>query len=125
MMIAFDWFLDVLKNRYVKFSGRAGRPEYWFFFLFVFVIGLVLSIIDSLVLGLQFPILTLVFYLAILLPQLALCIRRFHDQDRSGWFVLLGLIPFIGGIIILIFMILPGTPGDNRFGPPAPTSPKK
>ncbi len=124
-MIAIDWFLDVLKNKYVKFDGRAGRPEYWFFVLIVTVIGFILTVIDRMVLGMDVPILTGIFYLAVLLPQLAVCIRRFHDQDRSGWFVLLSLIPFVGPIIVLIFMVLPGTPGDNRFGPPAPTAPSK
>jgi len=55
----------------------------------------------------------------------AVTVRRFHDQNRSGWFFLLNLIPYVGGLVVLVFMLLPGTPGDNNFGPPAPTSPGK
>jgi uncharacterized membrane protein YhaH (DUF805 family) len=116
-----NWFLDILKNKYAKFDGRAGRPEFWFFVLFFVIAAVVIAIIDFAI-G-TYPLLYILFFLAFLLPYLAVAVRRFHDQDRSGWFVLLGLIPFIGGIILLVFMVLPGTPGDNRFGPPAPTSP--
>ncbi len=124
-MIAISWFLDVLKNKYIKFDGRAGRPEFWFFVLVTVVIGFTLSIIESKMPWAELPIVAPIFYLATLLPFLAVSVRRLHDQNRSGWFVLLGLIPFIGEIILLFFMIRPGTPGDNRFGPPAPTSPSK
>ncbi|MDR0246914.1 MAG: DUF805 domain-containing protein [Burkholderiales bacterium] len=116
-----NWFLDVVKNKYAKFDGRAGRPEFWFFALFYFLIAIVVGLIEA-VIGIS-PLLFLLLSLAFLLPSLAVTVRRFHDQDRSGWFVLLGFIPFVGGIILIIFMVLPGTPGDNRFGPPAPTSP--
>ena len=62
-MIAINWFLDVLKNKYVKFDGRAERPEYWFFVLIVVVIGFILTVIDRMVLGLEMPILSGIFYL--------------------------------------------------------------
>lgn len=121
-MIAIDWSLDILKNKYLQFDGRAGRPEYWFFFLAVLVVSIILSIIDSLLTGF---LLSAIFSLAILLPSLAVCVRRFHDQDRSGWFALLLLIPAVGVIIVLVLMALPGSPGANRFGPLAPKSPAK
>lgn len=58
-----------------------------------------------------------VFFLGIFIPSLAVTVRRFHDQDRSGWFVLIGIIPYIGSLIVLVFMMLDGTEGENRFGP--------
>ncbi len=55
--------------------------------------------------------------LALILPSIAVGIRRLHDQDKSGWFILMGFIPFVGGIILIVFFCLPSTPGDNRYGP--------
>ncbi|MEC7118718.1 MAG: DUF805 domain-containing protein [Pseudomonadota bacterium] len=75
---------------------------------------LVLAVIDGVVFG--HMILTGLYLLATLIPTLAVTIRRFHDQDKSGWFILLGLIPAVGGLIVLIFMCLEGTRGQNRFG---------
>ena len=108
-----NWYLAALK-KYVDFSGRARRKEYWFFFLFNFIAIIVLTAIDAM-LGLGF--LGLIYALAIILPGIAVTIRRLHDTDRSGWWILVGLIPAVGGIILLIFMVLPGTSGDNQFGP--------
>jgi uncharacterized membrane protein YhaH (DUF805 family) len=114
-----NWYLAVLK-KYVDFSGRARRKEYWFFILFHILIVIGLSIIES-VLGLGgemgYGILTLIYLLAVLVPSLAVTVRRLHDGDRSGFWILIGLVPLIGGIILLVFMVLPGTSGDNRFGP--------
>ncbi|MDR2709768.1 MAG: DUF805 domain-containing protein [Burkholderiales bacterium] len=136
-----NWFLDVLKNKYAKFDGRASRPEYWFFVMFMWLVFLAFDIviniagfifipasvradIDSHPMALFLLVSPLLLYwLAMLVPHIAVAVRRFHDQDKSGWFVLLSFIPFVGGLIVLVFMLLPGTPGDNRFGPPAPTSP--
>jgi uncharacterized membrane protein YhaH (DUF805 family) len=61
--------------------------------------------------------LLVIYALAILVPSLAVQVRRFHDQDKSGWFILLGFIPAVGGLIVLVFMCLPGTPGSNQYGP--------
>ncbi len=61
--------------------------------------------------------LTALFFLGILVPSIAVQVRRFHDQDKSGWFVLIGLIPILGGLVVLVFMFLEGTRGPNRFGP--------
>jgi uncharacterized membrane protein YhaH (DUF805 family) len=109
-------------KRYAEFSGRSRRKEYWMFILGVFIVAVVLSIIEG-ILGLSGMVggaygpLTTLFMLAIIVPGIAVQVRRFHDQDKSGWFVLLGLIPFLGGLIVLVFMCLEGTKGDNRFGP--------
>ena len=114
-------------RRYVDFNGRSRRMEYWMFFLFVLIVTFVLTLLtgtsqtnygDG---GMGFSIqsqspIVLVWVLAIIIPSLAVQVRRFHDQDKSGWFVLLGLIPFLGGLIVLVFMCLEGTRGPNRFG---------
>ena len=105
-------------RKYVDFTGRARRPEYWFFMLFYYLLLIVLIIIDVIVFAPQSGglVLTWLGILALFLPTLSAGVRRLHDQDHSGWMLLLGLIPF-GGIIVLVFMCLPGTPGPNRFGP--------
>ncbi|MGE3691794.1 MAG: DUF805 domain-containing protein [Novosphingobium sp.] len=115
-----DWMLMPLK-RYADFNGRSRRKEYWFFVLGVFIAAVVLGIIEG-VLGLTGMVgpygpLTALLLLGVFIPAIACQVRRFHDQDKSGWFVLLSFIPFIGGLIVLVFMFLEGTKGDNRFGP--------
>jgi uncharacterized membrane protein YhaH (DUF805 family) len=110
-----NWYLAVLKN-YVGFSGRAGRTEYWMFFLFNFIIFAVLAILAAYTSNF-FWILYLLYALAVIVPSLAVAWRRMQDTGRNGLFILLGLIPFVGGLIVLIFMLLPGTPGPNEFGP--------
>ena len=92
------------------------------FLLGVFIAAILLSIVEG-VLGLSGMVggvygpLTTIFFLGIIVPSIAVQVRRFHDQDKSGWFVLLSLIPFIGGLAVLVFMFLEGTRGPNRFGP--------
>lgn len=116
-----DWALMPLK-RYTDFSGRSRRKEYWFFVLGVVVVAILLSLVESaaglngMIAGAYGP-LTALFFLGIIVPSIAVQVRRFHDQDKSGWFVLIGLIPIIGGLIVLVFMFLEGTKGSNRFGP--------
>ena len=116
-----EWALLPLK-RYADFSGRSRRKEYWSFVLGVVIVAVLLGIVEGIiglsgsVAGLYGP-LTLLLVLAIIVPSIAVQVRRFHDQDKSGWFVLLGLIPFVGGIVVLVFMFLDGTKGPNRFGP--------
>lgn len=108
-------FVDSIKtcfSKYADFKGRASRSEYWWFILFVLVAGFVLSMI--------FPILAGVFYLATLVPTLAAAVRRLHDTDRSGWFVLLGFIPLIG-LVLLYFLVLEGKE-PNRFGSASETA---
>ncbi len=109
-----NWYLDVLK-KYVEFNGRARRKEYWFFMLFNVIISIVLGVIDGFI-GMDIGILGAIYSLAVFLPSLAVTIRRLHDTDRSGWWVLIGLIPLVGGIVLLVFMCLDGNSGDNRFG---------
>lgn len=116
-----NWYLDVLKNKYVAFNGRARRTEYWMFTLFNVIASIVLMIIDN-VLGTisattGLGLLGGLYTLAILLPSIAVSIRRLHDTDRSGWWLLVALVPFIGGIVLLVFMVMDSTPGSNKYGP--------
>ena len=111
-----NWYLAVLKN-YVGFSGRARRTEYWMFALFNFIVFAVLAILAAVTKSYFFWVLYGLYALGVLIPSLAVAWRRMQDTGRHGLWILLGLIPFVGGIILLIFMILPGTPGPNEFGP--------
>jgi uncharacterized membrane protein YhaH (DUF805 family) len=106
-----NWYLEVLR-KYVVFEGRARRKEYWFFVLFNFLIGIVLGIIDAMAGTPMSPL----YSLAILLPSIAVAVRRLHDTDRSGWWILIGLVPILGVIVLLIFFVTDGTEGTNRFG---------
>lgn len=110
---AMDWYLKVLKN-YVGFSGRARRTEYWMFTLFSVIISLVLMLIEYLV-GLPQSLSSL-YSLAVLLPSLGVSVRRLHDVGKSGWWLLLGLIPLIGAIILLVFFCQ-DSESDNNYGP--------
>ncbi|MEQ4923010.1 DUF805 domain-containing protein [Proteus hauseri] len=117
------WYFLALKN-YFNFSGRARRKEYWMFTLINIIIFMffMISIVGLREKGESSPVstagLTLIvfYYLFTIIPSLSLCVRRFHDQDRSGWFVLLLLIPSLGPLIVFVFMCIEGTKGKNRFG---------
>ncbi|HGN1280822.1 TPA: DUF805 domain-containing protein [Proteus mirabilis] len=121
-----NWYLEVIKNNYANFSGRARRKEYWMFIVVNTIIlavlyGIMFSSIDSYtgeMSGTGFVALIIIgiYSLATIIPNIAVTVRRFHDQDRSGWMVLLSFIPFVGGLILFIFMCLDGTRGENRFG---------
>jgi uncharacterized membrane protein YhaH (DUF805 family) len=102
-------------TKYVDFSGRARRSEYWWFALALFVVSLVVSLFGSVVHART--ILSDLFSLAVFLPSLAVSVRRLHDTDRSGWWYLLVLIPVVGWIILIVFMCLDSGRGANRYGP--------
>jgi uncharacterized membrane protein YhaH (DUF805 family) len=108
-----EWYLKVLKN-YVGFQGRARRKEYWMFVLFSVIVSIVLSIVDAIA-GLN-SVLSLLYSLAVLLPSLAVGVRRLHDTGKSGWWLLISLIPLIGSIILLVFMCQ-DSQEDNKYGP--------
>ena len=123
-------------RRYAEFDGRSRRMEYWMFTLFCVLVYAVLLLIMAA--GLPWAEITdmerpgapsdpgvlfyigmigiVVFALGTIIPNIAVTIRRFHDQDLSGWFYLLNFIPYIGGLIVLVFMFIDGTRGPNRFG---------
>ena len=109
-----NWYLGVLK-KYAVFSGRARRKEYWMFFLVNFIILLLLGLIEA-ALGLP-AVLTFLYTLAVLIPHIAVGVRRLHDTGRSGWWLLLSLVPLVGIFIVLFFLILDGQPGENSYGP--------
>ena len=115
-----NWYLEVLK-KYAVFDGRARRMEYWMFILFNLIISVVLVIIDSLIGTIirqaGFGLLQGLYDLAVLIPSIAVTVRRLHDTGRTGWWILIGLIPVIGGIVLLIFMLLDSEPGENQYGP--------
>jgi uncharacterized membrane protein YhaH (DUF805 family) len=121
---AFQWMVLPLR-RYAQFSGRSRRKEYWMFFLlytlalvsFAVALGAELALTGRMALGGLAFVVVGIAALAALIPALAVQVRRFHDQNRTGWFALLTLIPYIGGIIILGFMLIDGTPGPNKYGP--------
>jgi len=104
-------------SKYSDFSGRADRPEFWWTYLMNAIVGWVLVL---LALGTKSPlffVLYAVWMLATLIPVLAVGVRRLHDTDRSGAWLLLSFIPIVGAIVLLVFLASVGTPADNRYGP--------
>lgn len=113
-----NYFVECLK-KYATFSGRARRKEYWLFLLGYVIIYFVAAILDGMMSGNKpnaMPIVSTVAAFALFLPWLAVTVRRLHDTDRSGWWILIGFIPFIGSLVLLVFGCMEGTKGDNRFG---------
>ncbi len=110
-------------KRYAQFEGRANRREYWMFQLFLLIVSTVLMVpliaglvMQSDILGIASIILFVVFWLATFVPVIAVTVRRLHDCNQSGWMYLLAFVPF-GGLVILVFALLPGTPQQNVYGP--------
>lgn len=114
--MTFQEAVQTCFRKYVTIDGRARRAEYWWFYLFGFLGSAILQALDRMAFGPDVGVLSAIFGLAILLPALAVGVRRLHDTDRSGWWLLLGLIPLIGAIILIIWFIGKGSPGTNRFG---------
>lgn len=125
-------FGDAIKtcfSKYVTFSGRAARSEFWWWMLFVWLVQIGLSIVDSILFGTvttgegsvsastDTPILSTIFSLAVLLPTISVIVRRLHDTDRTGWWYWLALVPLVGIIILIVWWATKGTDGPNRFGP--------
>jgi len=110
-------FVDAVKtcfSKYVDFNGRARRSEYWFFCLFNILVSIVASVIDKAI-GIQ--IVSGIVSLALLLPGLAVCVRRLHDIGKRWPWILIAFIPLVGEIILIIFFVKDSQPGDNQFGP--------
>jgi uncharacterized membrane protein YhaH (DUF805 family) len=108
-----NWYLKCLKQ-YADFSGRARRKEYWMFFLFNFIFAIAAMILD-LALG-GYEILNLLYLLGVFLPNFAVTVRRLHDVDKSGWWILITLVPLIGSIWLLVLVATDGSVGDNQYG---------
>lgn len=115
-----NWYLEVLR-KYTVFTGRARRKEYWYYFLINFLIITVLLLIDNMLGTLDHEVgmglLSGIYALAVLIPGIAVAVRRLHDTDRTGWWVLIALIPIVGPIILIFFLIQDSTADGNRFGP--------
>jgi uncharacterized membrane protein YhaH (DUF805 family) len=119
-----NWYLAVLK-KYAVFSGRARRKEYWMFFLFNIIFEIVAVILDH-VLGTViedsgYGVIYVLYCLAVLLPGIAVSVRRLHDVGKSGWLLLIALIPIVGAIWLLVLFCTDGNPGKNEYG----ANPKK
>jgi uncharacterized membrane protein YhaH (DUF805 family) len=100
-------------SKYADFNGRASRSEYWWFVLFIVLVGLASSVISD--------VISLLFYLATLVPSIAAAARRLHDTNRSGWFQLIALIPIIGWLVVLYFLVQ-GPQDPNRFESSVPAT---
>ena len=136
--MSFGQAIRSVWSKYATFSGRAPRSEYWFFQLFVFLVIMALGLVAmatgalagmngtsteaapttaggivAMIVGLAM----LVFILGLIVPSIALSVRRVHDTGASGWFVLLFIIPYVGGLIAIVWGCIPGTPGPNAYGP--------
>ena len=118
------WMILPFK-RITDYEGRSRRKEYWWFVLLLFllqgVVAVGLPLIQDMgtseLVGWVVVFVSLAGFLAAIVATIALSVRRFHDQDKSGWFILVGLLPLVGAFILLVFMLIDGTEGDNRFGP--------
>jgi uncharacterized membrane protein YhaH (DUF805 family) len=113
---------SVLLNQYATFSGRARRSEFWWWYLFVTIVYTVAAIIDSAA-GLTYSDLTVgggwiatIAWIVFFIPNLAVSVRRLHDTSRSGWWILIGLVPFVGWLVLLYFFVLDSA-NDNQYGP--------
>jgi len=109
-------YKDAIANNYANFSGRLGVGGYWRF-VAVNLVPILLLLILSRVSGF-FLILYILYVLAVLIPGLAAGIRRLHDTGKSGWYILISLIPFVGAIILIVWTVQAGNPGSNQYGPP-------
>lgn len=108
-----EWYLGCFK-KYADFSGRARRKEYWMFTLFNVIATVLIFIIGLLI---QFQWLSVIYCLAVLVPSLAVIVRRLHDIGKSGGWFFISFVPFVGGIILLVFECMDSQPGENAYGP--------
>ena len=115
-----SWYLEVWK-KYAVFNGRSRRKEYWYFVLFNLIVGMALGLVDSMTGMYNYEaglgLLSGVYSLAVIIPGIAVGVRRLHDTGRSGWWLLIGLIPFIGAIVLIVFCVQDSQPGENGYGP--------
>ena len=120
------YFLETIKTRYAKFNGRARRSEYWYFTLFSFLITFVLGLVDAFVINPMIGVsadqagtgglLQFAMALVLFIPSLALAVRRLHDIGKSGWWLLIALIPLVGALVLLYFFITDSQSGSNAYG---------
>ena len=115
-----SWYFAALK-KYAVFTGRARRKEYWMFFLFNIIIGLGLVLIEGIAVGIapdpDASVLGGIYALAVLIPGFAVSVRRLHDTNRTGWWLFISLVPVIGAIVLLVFLVEDSQLGENQYGP--------
>ena len=124
-----EWYLKVVRDNYINFSGRARRKEYWMFMLFHIILCCIAAVLDN-ILGLDFTVgsgyyeasvgygwIYLLYALVTFLPSFSLVVRRLHDVGKSGWFILISIIPLIGAIWFLVLMCTDGNSEENTYGP--------
>ncbi len=104
------YLTDIIFKHYFDFKGREGRKVFWLFTLNMFIINFLLGLISA-------GVISMIISLAIFLPSLGLSVRRLHDINFSGWWVLVGFIPVIGVVALIVFACIPGTEGENKYGP--------
>lgn len=110
-------FADAIRScftQYVGFSGRARRSEYWFWTLFAIIVGAVAGGISG---AMHAQIISTIVSLALFLPGLAVAARRLHDTNRSAWWLLIALVPLVGAVVLIVFLVQDSVPGDNAYGP--------
>jgi uncharacterized membrane protein YhaH (DUF805 family) len=114
-MEPINWFMKVVTQHYFDFNGRARRAEFWWYILVYVILAIIVNVIDSVVHlnGLLGGLLGL----ALLLPNLGVWVRRLHDTNRSGWWILIGLVPLVGIVLLIIWAAAAGTAGPNTYGP--------
>lgn len=110
-----NWYVQVLK-KYAVFDGRARRKELWMFVLVNFIVGMVLWALFALT-GWFGTVISYLYSLAVLVPSLAVGARRLHDTGRTGWWLLIDLVPIVGQIVLIYFFVLDSQPGANQYGP--------
>lgn len=109
-------FMTAVKHvfaNYANFSGRARRSEYWWFYLFNMIVNVVAQTVDA---AIGLPILTIIAFLALIVPGIAVGVRRMHDVGRSGWWLLILLVPLVGFILVIYWFVQRGTVGPNEYG---------
>jgi uncharacterized membrane protein YhaH (DUF805 family) len=115
-----NWFQTALR-KYAVFTGRSQRSEYWYFVLFYFLIALALNFLDMMAGTMygaaEIGLFSGLFGLAMIVPSLSVGVRRLHDIGKSGWWLLLGIIPLVGGIILIVWACRDSAPGSNAYGP--------
>jgi uncharacterized membrane protein YhaH (DUF805 family) len=108
-----QWFIDCVTKKYADFSGRARRTEYWMFFLFNVIISVILGVVEQAI-GIVGP--SALVGLALLIPGIAVGVRRLHDIGKSGWWLLVAFAPCIGALILIYFFVQDSQPGSNEYG---------
>lgn len=107
-----EYFINAVKHNYANFNGRETRKSYWMFVLVYIAIYIVAVILDGLI-GIQ--LISIILALGLLIPSISIAARRLHDTGRSGWWQLIGLIPLLGAIILIVFLVQDSKP-DNKYG---------